>query len=237
MMLARLFAILVICNLPGLGQQAPDLQHPVEVEDQGVFLISAGGKPVGTESFKIHSSGGKVEARGEVRLHLEQNGKTVNVQSFSDLVLDPLLRPLTYTWSQQGPQSSRLEVDFRARPARVRYNTVAGAEDDRAFDLPLDVMVLDDNVFHHYQLIVARFLAMGGGKQTLRIFVPQEALPSLLTVQNMGNASASDGPALANLAHLVITTDVTHIDLWVSSQSHLERISVPTAQLEAVRKR
>jgi hypothetical protein len=236
-MLARLLAILVICNLPSLGQQAPGLERPVEVEDEGVFLISAGGKPVGSESFKIHSSAGKIEARGEVRLHVEQNGRAVNVQSFSNLVLDPLLRPLTYTWSQHGPQSSRLEVDFRARPAKVLYKTIVGAEDDRAFDLPPDVMVLDDNVFHHFQLIAARFQATGGGKQTLRIFVPQEALPSLLTVQDMGNAAESDGPALANLQHLVITTDVTHIDLWVNQQSHLERISVPTAQLEAVRKR
>ena len=237
MILARLFAILVICNLYSLGQQAPDLQHPVEVEDQGVFLISAGGKQVGTESFKIHSSAGKVEARGEVRLHVEQNGKTVNVQSFSELVLDPLLRPLTYTWSQQGPQSSRLEADFRARPVRVRYRTIDGTEDDRTFELPPDVMVLDDNVFHHYELIVARFLALGVAKQTLPIFVPQEALPSVLTVQDMPNPSEPGSPAPANLRHLMITTDVTHIDLWLDPQLHLERISVPTAQLEAVRKR
>jgi len=234
---APLWAVMLVCNLSSLGQQAPGNPHPVNVDDEGVFLISAAGKPVGNESFKIHSSAGKVEARGEIRLHIEQNGKEVNVRSFPDLVLDSQLRPITYTWNLKGPQSSRLEVDFRGQPARVRYKTINGNEDDRDFELPPDVVVLDDNVIHHYELIVARFLAMGGGKQTLHVFVPQEALPSLLTVEDTGNAASTTGAAAANLRHLVLTTDVTHFDLWVDEQQRLERVVVPAAQLEALRKR
>jgi len=234
---AQLLAAVLVCNLSSLGQQALGNPRPLNVDDEGVFLISSAGKPVGSESFKIRSSAGKVEARGEIRLHAEQNGKQVNVQSFPDLVLDSQLRPVTYTWNLKGPQSSRLEVDFRGQPARVRYKTVDGNEDDRDFQLPPDVMVLDDNVIHHYELIVARFLAMGGGKQTLHVFVPQEALPSLLSVEDTGNATNSTGMAAANLRHLLLTTDVTHFDLWVDEQQRLERVFVPAAQLEAIRKR
>jgi hypothetical protein len=236
-MFAPLLAAMLVCNMSSPGQQAPDNPRPVIVDDEGVFLISAAGKPVGSESFKIHSSAGKVEARGEIRLHIERDGKKVNVQSFPDLVLDPLLRPITYTWNQQGPQSSRLEVDFRGRLANVRYQTINGNEDDRDFALPPDVLVLDDNVIHHYELIIARFLAMGGGKQTLHVFVPQEALPSLLTVEDTGNAATTTGAATANLRHLLLTTDVTHFDVWVDQQQRLERVFVPTAQLEAARKK
>ena len=209
----------------------------MNVDDEGVFVISLAGRPVGSESFKIHSSLGKVEAQAEIRLHIEQNGKTVGVQSFPDLVLDPQLHPVTYTWNQKGPQSSRLEVDFRGKVAKVRYKTINGNEDDRDFELPPDVAVLDDNVIHHYQLITARYQAMGGGKQTFRVFVPQEALPSLLTVEDMGTAASTTDGVTTNLRHLLITTDVTHIDLWVDNQQHLERVSVPAAQLEAIRKR
>ena len=228
---------ILVCNLAGLGQETPGNPRLVNVDDEGVFVISLAGRPVGTERFKIHSSLGKVEAQGEVRLHIEQNGKTVGVQSFPDLVLDPQLRPVTYTWNQKGSQSSRLEVDFRGKPARVRYKTISGNEDDRDFELPPDVVVLDDNVVHHYQLITALYQAMGGGKQTFRVFVPQEALPSLLTVEDMGNAASTFDGVTANLRHLLITTDVTHIDLWVDDQQHIERVSVPAAQLEAIRKR
>jgi hypothetical protein len=56
-------------------------------------------------------------------------------------------------------------------------------------------------------------------------------------MEDMGSAPGAGGAAAANLRHLLITTDVTHIDLWVGEQQHLERVSVATAQLEAIRKR
>jgi len=236
-LLPPLLAGILACSVATLGQETPGNPRLVYVDDEGVFVISLAGRPVGTERFKIHSSLGKVEAQGEVRLDIEQNGKTVRVQSFPDLVLDPQLRPVTYTWNQKGSQSSRLEVDFSGKLARVRYKTISGNEDDREFALPPDVVVLDDNVVHHYQLIIARYQAMGGGKQTFPVFVPQEALPSLLTVEDVGTAATAIDGVTANLRHLLITTDVTHIDLWVDDQQHIERVSVPTAQLEAIRKR
>jgi hypothetical protein len=236
-LLPSLLAAILAFTLASLGQETPGNPRPMNVDDEGVFVISLAEHPVGSESFKIRSSLGKVEARGEIRLHLEQNGKTVDAQTFSDLVLDPQLRPITYTWNQKGPPSSRLEVDFRGKLARVRYKTINGNEDDRDFKLPPDVAVLDDNVVHHYQLITARYQAMGGGKHTFPVFVPQEALPSLLTVEDVGNPATTTDGGMAGLRHLLITTDVTHIDLWVDEQQHLERVSVPAAQLEAIRKR
>ena len=236
-MCTRLVAVILVCNLTSLGQETPGNPRLVNVDDEGVFVISLAGRPIGSESFKIHSSSGKVEAQGEIRLHIERNGKTVDVQSFPDLVLDPQLHPVTYTWNQKGPQSSRLEVDFGGKLARVRYTTINGKEDNRDFELPPDVAVLDDNVIHHYQLITARYQAMGGGKKTFPVFVPQEALPSLLTVEDMGNAVTTTDAGTAALRHLLITTDLAHIDLWVDEQQHLERVSVPAAQLEAIRKR
>jgi hypothetical protein len=56
-------------------------------------------------------------------------------------------------------------------------------------------------------------------------------------MEDMGNVVGGGGAAAANLRHLLITTDVTHIDLWVGERQQLERVSVPTAQLEASRKK
>ena len=234
-LLSQLLAAMFAGKLGGWPQEAAGSPTPVNVEDEGVFVISMAGRPIGSETFRIHSSPGRIEARGQIRLSLEKNGKTVSVQSFPDLVADSQLRPLTYTWRLHGPQSSRLEVDFRAKPAKVRYHTVNGNEDDRDFDLTPDVVVLDDNVIHHFQLIAARLQAMGGGKQTLRVFVPQEALPSLITVEDLGVAATPDSPGETGLRHLLITTDLTHVDLWVDGKLHVQRVSVPAAHLEASR--
>jgi len=236
-LLTQLLAARVAAN-PGVRpQEAAGSPGPVNVDDEGVFVIAVAGRPMGSETFKIRSWPGRIEAKGEIRLNIEKNGKTVSVQSFPDLVADFQLRPLTYTWRLHGAQSSWLEVDFHARPAKVRYHTINGYEDDRDFDLSSDVVVLDDNVIHHFQLIVARWQAMGGGKQTLRVFVPQEALPSLMTVEDLGIAATPDSSATAGVRHLLITTDVTHVDLWVDDKLHVQRVSVPTAQLEALRKK
>jgi hypothetical protein len=78
---------------------------------------------------------------------------------------------------------------------------------------------------------------MGGGKQTFHVFVPQEALPGLITVQDLGNAPITTDGNTANPRHLLITTDLAHIDLWIDDQQHIQRVSVPGAQLDAIRKR
>jgi len=236
-LLSQLLLGILAGGVASFGQETPGNPRPVSLDDEGLFVISLAGQPVGTEKFRIHSSPGKVEAQGEIRLRLGENGKKANVQSFPDLVLDPQLHPVTYRWNQKGPQSSRLEVDFRGNLAKAIYTTINGSEDNREFELPRDVVILDDNVVHHYQVIIARYQEMGGGKQMLRVFVPQEALPSLLTVEDMGNGATTIDGATANLRHLQITTDLTHIDLWVDNQQHIEQFSVPQAQLEATRKK
>ena len=227
--------LILFAGPPGSGQQTAGNVSLPQVLDDGVFQISLAGRPVGRESFRIHATAEGFEAQAEIRLRLDQGGKTVAIQSFPDLTLDPQLRPLTYHWSQKGSQASRLEVDFRGQLTRVLYRTISGAEDMRDFQLAPDVVVLDDNVVHHYQLIAARYQALGGGTQTFRVFVPQEALPSLLTVQEGENAAEASGGTAAALRHLLVSTDVTRIDLWVDSQPRLQRVLVPSAQLEAIR--
>jgi hypothetical protein len=144
---------------------------------------------------------------------------------------------MTYSWSQKGSQSSQLEVDFRSSPAKVHYRTVAGEDDRRDFVLPKDVLVLDVNVVHHYQLAVYRYHRTAGGKQTFQVFVPQEALPGPLEVEEAGQESVEVNARLETLQHVVVSAELARIDLWVDDEQRLQRVSIPAAQLEAVRKK
>jgi hypothetical protein len=195
------------------------------------------GQPVGTETFDIRSPGDRVEAEAEIELRIERDGKVHEFKTFPKLVLNSALQPLTYSWSQKGSQSSQLEVDFRSSPARTRYRTVAGEDDRRDFELPKDVVVLDDNVVHHYQLAVYRYRRTAGGKQTFQVFVPQEAMPGPLEVEETGQESVEINARLETLRHLVVSAELARIDLWVDDQQRLQRVSIPAAQLEAVRKK
>ncbi len=224
--------------LSGLGVTGPRLQAASStwLDDQGLFILSVAGREVGQEKFSIRSSMGKIEAQAEIEMHLVQDGKTSSFKIFPNLTLNSELHPLTYTWRQKGSSSSSLEVDFRSSPAKTRYKTVAGETDQRDFSLPRDVVVLDDNVIHHYQLIVSRYNLAAGGKQTFQAFIPQEALPGILTIEDAGTERIQVQGRSELLRHLIVSTELARIDLWADEHRHLQHVAIPAAQLEAVRK-
>jgi len=221
---------------PAPAGQTPASAQP-DPTDRGTFELYAAGKSIGTERFEIRSHAEQVEAQSEIHLQVEQAGKVVEARTTSNLVLDPQLRPLAYTWTQRGTQSSHLEIDFRSSPVRTHYKTVSGQKDEREFKLPKDVVVLDDNVLHHYQLLLDRYDPAAGGKQTFQAFIPQEALPGVVTVEQAGMGPAPRGESAQNLRHFVLTTELARVDLWVDSNTHLQAVAVPEAQFQAVRKK
>ena len=216
--------------------QSPGTAHP-DLNDHGIFQILAGGKNIGTEKFDIVASADKVEAKGEIRLRLPQAGKTVEVRSLPALVLDSQLQAQSYTWSQKGAQSSQLSIDFLPALARARYKTVKGEEDQRDFKLEKDIVVLDDNVLHHYQLVVARYNLAAAGKQDFHAFIPQEALPGTISVELVGAEPVTVEGTTVNLRHLVLSTELTRVDLYVDDQSRLQVVNVPAADFQAYRKK
>jgi hypothetical protein len=208
---------------------------PRELDDRGVFILTQAGRQIGTETFTIKSSSGQVEAEARIELRAEQEGKTYDFRTSPKLVMNSDLRPLTYSWSQKGTQSSELSVDFRSTPAKAHYRTVTGEADEREFDLPNDVVILDDNVIHHYELVAQLYHRTKGGKQTFHAFVPQEALPGSLDVEDVGKEQVEVGGEERTLRHLVVTTELARIDLWTDSQDRVQRVSIPAAGIEAVR--
>jgi hypothetical protein len=160
------------------------------------------------------------------------------VRSDPQLVLNSKLAPQTYTINQKGAQEFHLEVNFRVSPAVSRLRLAGSKEDDeRDFVLPDDVVVLDNNVVHHYQLLVDRFALKPDKRQTFNAYVPQDALPGVLTVEEIGNEEVElDGRKLT-LRHLAISAELVRIDLWVDAQQHLQRLYNSVLQLEAIRKK
>lgn len=221
-----------VLHAAGGGAPAPG---PANVDDKGTFVISLAGQQIGTEKFNIRTARNKVIAEAQIEMRVERDGKSYEFRTSPKLVLNADLEPETYSWSQKGSQSSRLEVDFRTSPARVRYHTVGGDDDVRDFDLPTGVIILDDNVVHHYQLVVDRFQLAAAGKQAFPAFIPQEALPGVLNVENLGNEQIQAEGETRELRHIMVSTELMRIDLWVDQQYRLQRISIPAAQLEAVR--
>ncbi len=218
-----------------LGQSptpiAPDLN------DHGTFEIYSAGKSIGTVTFDIRVRSDRIEAQGEGHLQVEQGGKTLTVQTTSNFVLDPQLAPISYTWSQKGSQSSHLSADFRSQPAHVRYKQVNGREDRRDFKLAKDVVVLDDNEIHDYELALARYDQVKAGPQVLTGFTPQEALPGVIIINYVGPEQTTLNGDKVMLRHFALTAETTQINLWTDDQGHLQLVSAVDLQFQAARKK
>jgi len=227
-----LLAVLIAAS-PSLFSAPP--QSPPATEDEGSFILMLNGRQIGIEKFRIHARGENLEASARIEFRAGQDGNPVDFKTFPDLILNSQLQPISYTWNQKGARSSRLQMDFSQGMARVRYHTVNGRQDDREFKLPQDVVILDDNVIYQYELAAWRYAMTPGGQQTFTAFIPQEALPGTLTVTNAGKETIKIGGKKEACKHLVISTDLARIDLWLDSEWRLERMDRASEQFVALR--
>lgn len=198
--------------------------------------MTLGDQDLGTEHFVIHASAGQVVATGEIHIQVKKGDEAIDMSMFPTLTLDSELEPQTYRCSRKGSQAFQLDVDFRSPLAQSRLQLANAREDDRAFALPKDVVVLDDNVVHHYQLLVDRYAESSGGTQTFRAFVPQEAVSGEVTVRDLGSEKIHVLDKSEKLRHLLVATQVLEIDLWVDSHHRLQRASNRTLNIIATRK-
>ncbi|HEV2349114.1 MAG TPA: hypothetical protein VG028_04625 [Terriglobia bacterium] len=222
-------------NMEAAQNPAPNPAAPAP-DDQGTYSISFNGHPIGTERFKIHSSANKIEAEAEIEIKVLQSSQTLDLKSAPRLVLNQQWEPQTYVVNQKGTPEFHLEVDFRKSPAQSRLRlSNAKADDKREFVLPKDVLIVDDNVVHHYQLLVDRFALKPEKQQSFNAYIPQEATPGILNVRDVGSEDVNFAGRHHPLRHLVVSTEIARVDLWVDEQLHLQRLLIPAAQLEAVR--
>ena len=221
----------------GQAPVSPGSAPASSLNDQGVFQLFLAGRRIGSEKFEIQSTKDQTSAKAETEFQIEKGQKLVLIKTSSSLVLNAQLVPLTYNWSMKSPQASSLEADFRSKPAKLRYRTVTGEVDERDFSLLPDIVLLDNNVFHHFELLAERYRLTPGGKQVFRAFVPQDALPGELSVEGKGKKTVKIRGQSEELQHLVVTTELAQIDLWLDDQRHLQRVLIGAAQLEAVRER
>jgi hypothetical protein len=209
------------------------LPPPGTNADQGTFVLKLGGKEYGTEKYSIQSAENQLTARSESQLRENETDQLLH--TVSKLVLNAAFEPLSYTWSEDTPEKYTLSVDFASGVAKSRLHKPNGSDDVREVHLPKNVAILDNNVLIHYEVLIQRFAAAGGGKQTFPAYIPQSATPGTLTVQDAGMETISLGGAQRSLRHLVVLSDNAQIDLWTDENNHLQRLYWGAPQIEAVR--
>jgi hypothetical protein len=147
------------------------LLAPIKPET-GHFTIYQDGKRIGTEDFSVapRQQGYLVEGRTSIG--------DVNISSRMEL--DEKLIPTTYEYSsRQG--TIRVKI---ATP--LSELSIGGGENSMDFRFPEGGVILDNNFFHHYLILLYRAQAVQVAQNMFAVFVPQDMKVGTVTVRTIG---------------------------------------------------
>ena len=208
---------------------AADKKSSVFSSDKGKFNIVLDGQSVGHEEFEIEASGSGWVAKGSTSIQTP-DGHSAKVTG--NLNLQPDGVPISYEWTSQTDKSNSAQITFANGVAKTTLQ-VQGArpyQQENSFGSPL-IAVLDNNLYHQYEVLAHIYDWSKRGVQTFPVLIPQELTPGSITVEAAGNATA-DGKTYELLK--VITSDL-EVHLFLDSSHKLHRLEVPSSKVEVIR--
>ena len=204
-------------------------QAPARTLDEGTFLISRGGAPMGRESFRISQSPrGAAEAyRATAQVVLGDR------RIVPTLTCDSLGAPISYDVSVQGGTDPTARLQARARPGRFSsmLRTREG-ESTREYVVPTGVVVLDDDIVHQLY-----FLTIGGRRSgSVTVLAPRTGTQVVATLQSLGASSVDIGGAPVTATHLVLSAPgYARREFWVDAGGRVLKAAIPERGITAQR--
>jgi hypothetical protein len=203
--------------------------------DQGRFRILFNGEPIGEERFQIIADGSNFKALAEVHLTVEREKDKATFVIKPILLFKKSFEPISYQVIQEsGPNRMKAQVNFKPGRSQAIYET-AQQKDPREIELSPDVLVLDDNVFHHYILLARRYDFAKGGVQEFSAFIPQQFLAGSISIADKGMEKVTVGGKMLSLQHLFVDSGELQFSLWLNEHHDLLKISVPKSNVDVER--
>lgn len=208
---------------PGAAAPAEALFSP----DKGKFRIVVNGQPAGHEEFEISAKGGNWVAHGTTELTTPQGTTHVT----GTLELHPDGSPAQYDWTMQGAKRAAATIVFNGASASIdlRVEGTRPYTQQLTFSSPR-VAVVDNNLYHQYE-VLARLYDWGQkGSQTISVLVPQDLTPGSLTLDSLGKQDLDR----KELEELRVKTEDLELLLFLDGPRLMKIIS-PSANAEIVR--
>ena len=182
--------MLLAMSWSAAGQKAGDTKKKttpapgVVSADRGKFRIFSDGQQVGTEEFSVAPSGSDWISRGSVEIKVPGAPSS---QVSGELRLAADGRPLSYQWTSQSPKKNSGAILFEGTTAKMEIRAEGGAPftQEFQFDSP-QVVILDNNLYHHYALLARLFDWNAKGVQTFSVLIPQDLTPGTVTAEWAG---------------------------------------------------
>ena len=227
--LAALLALVVVLGLSAYAGDKKTAPGSVFVADKGKFNILLDGASIGREEFEIEPSGANWTAKGSTSMKTP-DGKSSKVTGA--LTLQPDGAPLSYDWSAQTDKANSAHILFVNGVAKTTLQMQGAApyQQDNSFGSPL-IAVLDNNLYHQFELLARIYDWTKKGAQTFPVLIPQELTPGTISVEFTGTASAGG----KSYESMKATTADLEILLYLDSAHKLIRLEVPSAKVAVVR--
>jgi hypothetical protein len=227
--LALLFGLAIVLGLSAYAADKKAAPGSVLVADKGKFDILLDGASIGREEFEIEASGATWTAKGSTSLKTP-DGKSAKVNG--TLTLQPDGAPLSYDWSAQTDKSNSAHIMFVNGVAKTTLQMQGAApyQQENSFGSPL-IAVLDNNLYHQFEILAHIYDWNKKGAQTLPVLIPQELTPGTISVESTGTATAGG----KSYEGLKANTSDLEILLYLDSTHKLMRLEVPSAKVAVVR--
>ncbi len=207
---------------------APARTDTVLVQDKGKFKISVNGAALGTEEFEIRPNGDHWIAQGSADVR-PPGGQPAHVSAH--LTLQPNGAPVSYDWSTQGAKKASAEIQFQNSIASItlHLDNARPFTQQFTFTSPL-VVILDNNLYHQYEILARLYDREKKGSQTFPVLVPQEMTPGNVTVESFNPTGGGNAAEM-----LRVQTADLEVDLSLDSKGRLVRLVAPASNAEVVR--
>ena len=183
------------------------LLAPVKVE-RGRFVITKDGKTIGTDEFSISKRGPGYFLEGKTTIG--------DLVISSQMELDDKLAVTSY---QASSREGSIHVKV-TKPVSELQSVVNGETSSTDFRFPDGGVILDNNFFHHYLILLYRAQT---GQNSFSVFVPQDMRLGTATVR-------STRPRTYDLQVGDVRMEAT-----TDADGSLTRLSVPSANVTVQR--
>lgn len=223
-LVCAIFALAAIKTTPVANAAAV-----VFTPDKGKLTIQLDGQTVGSEQFELSQAGSDWVAKGTTEISLPGAAAT-RVSGTLKLQADGA--PISYEWTSRADKTNGAHIAFSNGVAKITLE-MQGArpyEQDLTFNAPL-IAVLDNNLYHQYELLARMYDWSKRGTQTFPVLIPQDLTPGSISVEATGPAS-HDGKSYEGLR---VTTSDLEVLLMLDANHRLMRLEVPSAKVSVVR--
>lgn len=187
------------------------------VADEGVFIITAGGQVMGKETFKI--GGGLAESVVELAVPP------------APMTLKAVLRyekAGATAYSLDAGASGKVDATFAETAA-----TLAVGAMQRTVQIAAPRIVLENNVFSHYQVLLSYYHQVAAGVQSFTALVPGALAAYPVTVERMAAAPAGALPGMVE--YRLILAGALGVSVVADAEGRVMNVNIPAQGASAIR--